>query len=70
MPTSAECDALYEAAPILDDEGPLMQDVCERYMLHRNEIEQASGGDDEFFRTGKMQAGSTGSAARTMWAAS
>ena len=49
MPTRAELAALYEAAPILDDEGPSILAVCERYMLHRNEIEWVSGGDDDFF---------------------
>ena len=49
LPTCAECDALYEAVPILDDEGPAMLAVCEHYMLHRSEIEQASGGDDDLF---------------------
>ena len=49
MPTRAEWDALYAAAPILDDEGPSMQAVCEHYMLHRNAIERASGADDDFF---------------------
>ena len=49
MPTRAEWDALYAAAPILDDEGPSMRAVCEHYMLHSDEIERASGGYDDFF---------------------
>ena len=49
MPTRAEWDAVYAAAPILDDEGPSMRAVCEHYMLHRDEIERASGGYDDFF---------------------
>ena len=49
MPTRAEWDALYAAAPILDDEGPSMRAVCEHYMLNRNEIKRDSGGGDDFF---------------------
>ena len=41
IPTTAEWDTLYEAALILDDEGPEMRAVCEHYMLHRNELEMA-----------------------------
>ncbi len=64
MPTRAEWDALYAAAPILDDEGPSMRAVCEHYMLHINEIERASGGDGDFFLLTDRE-----SAARTMWVA-
>ena len=44
MPTRAEWDALYAAAPILDDEGLSMRANCEHYMLHSIELEKASGG--------------------------
>ena len=70
IPTTAEWDALYEAAPILDDEGPKMRAVCEHYKLHRNELEMAFEAVTFFTRTGRMQAGSTGGAARTTWGAS
>ena len=57
VPTRAEWDALHAAAPILDDKGPSMRGVCEHYMLHRNEIERASGeADDLFFLTDRENA--------------
>jgi hypothetical protein len=49
IPTTAEWDALYEAAPILDDEGQEMRAVCEHYMLHRNELERSSHFPPLFF---------------------
>ena len=56
IPTTAEWDALHEAAPILDDESPDMRAVCEHYMLHRDEIERASGGGDFFLPTDRENA--------------
>ena len=56
IPTTAEWDALHEAAPILDDESPAMRAVCEHYMRHRDEIERASGGDDFFLSTDRENA--------------
>ena len=56
IPTTAEWDALHEAAPILDDESPDMRAVCEHYMRHRDEIERASGGDDFFLSTDRENA--------------
>jgi hypothetical protein len=58
IPTTAEWDALYEAAPILDDEGPEMQAVCKHYMLHRNDLERASevNLDDLFFHMDRADA--------------
>ncbi len=51
IPATAEWDALCEAAPILDDEGPEMRAVYEHYMLHRNYLERAFKADsnDLFF---------------------
>ena len=51
IPTTAEWDALHEAAPILDDESPDMRAVCEHYIRHSDKIELASGGDDFFLST-------------------
>jgi hypothetical protein len=56
IPTTAEWDALHEAAPILDDESQDMLAVCEHYMRHRDEIERASGGDDFFLSTDRENA--------------
>ena len=56
IPTTAEWDALNEAAPILDDVGAAMRAVCEHYMRHRDEIKRASGGDDFFLSTDRENA--------------
>ncbi len=56
IPTTAEWDALYEAAPILHDEGLEMLAVCEHCMLHRNELEMAFEADNLFFQTDRENA--------------
>jgi hypothetical protein len=52
----AEWDALYEAAPILDDEGPEMLTVCEHYMQHRDELKMAFEADNLVVRTDRENA--------------
>jgi hypothetical protein len=56
IPTTAEWDALHEAAPILDDEGPEMRAVCEHYMQHRDELEMAFEADNLVVRTHRENA--------------
>jgi hypothetical protein len=56
IPTTAEWDALYEAAPILDDESPEMRAVCEHYMQHRDELEMAFEEDNLFVQTDRENA--------------
>ena len=56
IPTTAQWDALYEAAPILDDEGPEMLSVCEHYMQHRDELKMAFEADNLVVRTDRENA--------------
>ena len=56
IPTTAQWDALYEAAPILDDEGPEMRAVCEHYMQHRDELEMAFEAENLFVQTDRENA--------------
>ena len=56
IPTTAQWDALYEAAPILDDEGPEIRAVCEHCMQHRDELEMAFEAENLFVQTDRENA--------------